>query len=738
MATWIPNLRAGLLWPARLLGMASIALLIGAQVYLAHEADASARTREHAVVESGVTNFADETARKSVSVALWDEAVAHLDNHLDADWADTNIGRYLSETEGFEASLVISADGRIVHAAEKGESVPAQALAALEDAARPLVADARRAEARRGPVAAVLKRDHAVREPIYARAFVRMNGQVFLVSAMLVQPDFGLARPKGPRAPIIVTAERIDGAFVRDMAGRFRLTGPSLRAPDARLGFGEDRVSLDDAAASPVGALYWTPPAPGAAMLGKALPATILVLLILGACAMNLSRRAARAAQGLIASEARAAHLAYHDALTGLPNRTLLGERLAMEHEQCRRTGVGFAVHCIDLDRFKEVNDTFGHAAGDELIRASAQVLAGACRMGDILARLGGDEFAIIQPRATPESAGALADRIVARLAEPFDLSAGRVFVGCSIGVSVVRDPASDPQESLRQADLALYRAKDGGRGRYAFFEPEMDSAVRMRRALQADLREALLNDELEMVYQPQVDGKGRMFGVEALVRWNHAERGPVAPAVFVPLAEENGLIDTLGMFTLRRAFEDSAAWDDVRVAVNLSAAQLRMRDFTSRLADLVTETRINPERFELEITEGLLLGDDAQTHEALRRIRAMGFRIALDDFGTGYSSLSYLQRYPIDKIKIDRSFITNLGVDSDAEAVVSAIVKLARALGLSVIAEGVETEIQRARLNAAGCTEVQGFLFGKPTSAGAITSLLTAQATHRHPATAE
>jgi EAL domain-containing protein (putative c-di-GMP-specific phosphodiesterase class I) len=209
------------------------------------------------------------------------------------------------------------------------------------------------------------------------------------------------------------------------------------------------------------------------------------------------------------------------------------------------------------------------------------------------------------------------------------------------------------------------------------------------------------------------------------LVRWTHAVRGSVAPAVFVPLAEENGLIDALGMFTLRRAFEDSSAWGDVKVAVNLSAAQLRMRDFTARLADLVAETGIDPERFELEITEGLLLGDDAQTHEALRRIRAMGFRIALDDFGTGYSSLSYLQRYPIDKIKIDRSFITNLGIDNDAEAVVSAIVKLARALGLSVIAEGVETETQRVRLTAAGCSEVQGFLFGKPAPAGAITALL-------------
>jgi diguanylate cyclase (GGDEF)-like protein len=719
------NLRAGLIWPARILAAAAVGLLIGAQIYLAHEADASARAREHAVVESGVANYADDIARKSMSVTLWDEAVANLDNRFDYAWAETNIGRYLAETEGFDAAYVIDGEGRTVYAMQDGSDAPTEALRALQAQAEPVVAKARAAEARRGPLAPILERDRAVRTPIFTRAFVRLHGEPFLVTAMLVQPDFGLARPRGPQAPIVVSARRVDAAVLQTVAQRFMLTGARLGAPDAPIAADQARVALTDAAGRPVAVVDWTPPTPGATLLRKALPATLLLVGVLGAFAWSLSIRARRAAQSLIASEARAAHLAYHDSLTGLPNRTLLGEKMAMEHEQCRRTGVGFAVHCIDLDRFKEVNDTFGHAAGDELIRAAANILAAACRRGDILARLGGDEFAIIQPRATPESAAAMADRIVARLAEPVDLTVGRVFVGCSIGVTVVRDPTSDPQESLRQADLALYRAKDGGRGRYAFFEPEMDAAVRMRRALQADLREALAMDELEMVYQPQVDGRGRVFGVEALVRWNHAVRGSVAPAVFVPLAEENGLIDALGMFTLRRAFEDSSAWGDVKVAVNLSAAQLRMRDFTARLGDLVAETGIDPERFELEITEGLLLGDDAQTHESLRRIRAMGFRIALDDFGTGYSSLSYLQRYPIDKIKIDRSFITNLGIDNDAEAVVSAIVKLARALGLSVIAEGVETEIQRVRLTAAGCSEVQGFLFGKPSPAGTITALL-------------
>jgi diguanylate cyclase (GGDEF)-like protein len=717
--------RRGLVWPARLLAVAALALLIGAQVYLAREADVSARTREHAVVANGLDNYADDIARKSVSVTLWDDAVAHLDNRFDHVWAEANIGRYLSDTEKFQAAFILGRDDRPLYAIRDGVTVASAGISDLNAAAADLVAQARAAERRRGSAAAIIARDHAIETPVFASGYRRVGGEAYLLTAMLVQPDFGKALPRTARSALVVTAERVDAAFLKVIVDRFLLEDARFQLGAPAAADGRVQLALGEDRAAPVASIAWTPPRPGTALLRHALPSTLLLVGALAALAWGLYVRARQAARNLIASEARAAHMAYHDTLTGLPNRASLAEKLAREHEQLRRTGVGFAVHCIDLDRFKDINDTFGHAAGDDLIRAVGKILLGACRRGDALARLGGDEFAIVQAAATPESAGALADRIVATLAEPIDLPVGRVFIGASVGVTMARDSDVTPDDHLRQADLALYRAKDGGRGRYAFFEPEMDAAVRMRRALQADLREALTNGDLQMVYQPQVDADGQAFGVEALVRWTHPNRGPVAPAVFVPLAEENGLIEALGMFTLRQAFADSALWPELKVAVNLSAAQLRLRDFTPKLLALVAETGIDPHRFELEITEGLLLGDDAQTHESLRRIRAMGFAIALDDFGTGYSSLSYLQRYPIDKIKIDRSFITNLGVDHEAEAVVSAIVKLARALGLSVIAEGVETETQRNRLTAAGCHDVQGYLFGKPCAAGDIAALL-------------
>ncbi len=418
--------------------------------------------------------------------------------------------------------------------------------------------------------------------------------------------------------------------------------------------------------------------------------------------------------------------MAVHDALTALPNRVLFTDRLSHALEQLRRRPGRVAVFCIDLDRFKEVNDTFGHHCGDDLLREAAKRLAGTVRTSDTLARLGGDEFAIVQAEATPVAAAALARRINMAMVAPFELSVGRLFIGCSIGVTLIDDADVDPVESLRQADLALYKAKEAGRGQYSFFEPEMDAALRLRRAVESDLREALANGGLEMNYQSQVDVDDRPVGVEALVRWSHPTRGAVSPSYFVPIAEECGLIDILGAYTLRAAFTDSLQWpSEIKVAVNISAAQLRLHTFIPTVKRLLEETGASAKRFELEITESVFLGENPKVHANLNRLRELGFTLALDDFGTGYSSLSYLRRYPVDKIKIDRSFTAALGADRDADEVVGAIIRLARALNLSVVAEGVETADQRRRLAIAGCSDVQGFLFSRPMPAAAMGRLL-------------
>jgi len=522
----------------------------------------------------------------------------------------------------------------------------------------------------------------------------------------------------------------VDTPFLADLADRFRLRDLHLQAPSDAFGAHEAHAPVRDSAGNVVAVLTWRPQTPGLDLLQQLFAPIMGAVAALLAAALFLFRRGRRLAEGLVASEARAAHLAFYDALTGLPNRTLYFDRLSHALDQLRRRpGQQIAVHCIDLDRFKEVNDTYGHHVGDELIREAALRMAALCRSADTFARLSGDEFAIVQTDATPASAAVLATRLVAAMNEPIQLGSGKMFSGCSIGVSMIEGGDVDPAEALRQADLALYRAKQNGRLQYCFFELEMDAAVKTRRALEADLREALANGDLRMAYQPQVDKNGVMTGVEALVRWTHPQRGPVAPSFFIPIAEECGLIVELGLFTLRQAFVDSRRWGDLRIAVNVSATQMRMKDFVDRVVELVEETRVDPRRFELEITEGILLGDDPATLQTLRRLRGMGFSLALDDFGTGYSSLSYLQRYPISKIKIDRAFIAHLGVDAEAEAVVGAIVKLARALRLQVIAEGVETTDQRSRLASAGCQSIQGFLFSRPVPADEIDAMMTAGA---------
>jgi diguanylate cyclase (GGDEF)-like protein len=426
------------------------------------------------------------------------------------------------------------------------------------------------------------------------------------------------------------------------------------------------------------------------------------------------------------AAEARLAHMARHDLLTGLPNRLLLAEHvravLARQHEQG-----SVAMLCVDLDRFKCVNDTLGHHAGDMLLRAVAERMQSCCREDDVVVRLGGDEFAVVQIGRQPTAASGLAQRLVGLIAEPFTLDGQVVEIGASIGVALAEDvDRAQPEELLKCADLALYRAKADGRGCFRFFEAGMDLRMRERRALELDLRAALKNGELEIYYQPQIATAHGLSGFEALLRWNHPVRGLVGPADFIPLAEEIGLIGTLGDWVLRNACRTAAAWPgELKVAVNLSPTQFRAGTLADDVADALRLSGLAPQRLELEITEALLIQDDQGVIETLQSIRRLGVRIAMDDFGTGYSSLAYLSRFPFDKIKIDQSFVRQMFDNPESLAIIRAVIGLGRSLGMAINAEGVETQEQRIRLTAEGCGELQGYLFGRPLPVASIAGLL-------------
>jgi len=431
-------------------------------------------------------------------------------------------------------------------------------------------------------------------------------------------------------------------------------------------------------------------------------------------------------------SEEQLSYLARHDALTGLPNRILLREHLETVLHRLRWGPGTAAVLCLDLDGFKIVNDSLGHPAGDELLCQVATRLREATRATDLVARLGGDEFAVVQADAEqPTIAATLAERLVEALREPFILAGQRrVEIGTSIGVMLANE-ASTADELLRSADIALYRAKAAARGTWRFFEPSMDAEMQARRVLEADLKHALADGQFELYYQPLVKaGTGALTGFEALLRWNHPERGMVSPADFVPLTEETGLIRPIGEWVLRRACADAAGWPEhVKVAVNLSPVQFARGDLLGEVERALSISGLAPGRLELEITESVLLADSEATLVTLHRLRGLGVRISMDDFGTGYSSLSYLRRFPFDKIKIDQSFVRNLDREKGSVEIVRAVVGLGKALDMKVLAEGVETEGQRAILQLEGCDELQGYLFSKPRPAQDLPAIIAGHA---------
>ncbi len=429
-------------------------------------------------------------------------------------------------------------------------------------------------------------------------------------------------------------------------------------------------------------------------------------------------------------AEEKIAFMVRHDALTHLPNRVSFRDQL---ERSLARLGGGenVAILCLDLDRFKHVNDTLGHHIGDLLLSEAANRLRSCVRESDMVARLSGDEFAVVQTGgAQPNEATAFARRVVEAIAEPFSLDGHQVVMGASIGIAIAPHDGADVDKLMKNADMALYRAKADGRATFRFFEPEMDACMQARRSLEADLRMALAANEFDLHYQAIVElTTGRIEGLEALLRWEHDVRGFVSPAEFIPIAEETGLIVPLGEWVIRQACREAAGWPgDTKVAINLSPVQLRHPNIVPTVIAALEESGLAPNRLELEITETVLLQDSEATLATLYELRSLGARISMDDFGTGYSSLSYLRKFPFDKIKIDRSFVRDMSQHEDSTAIVRAVAALGKSLGMITTAEGVETAEQLERVRSEGCTEVQGFFFGPACPPEEVRQLLAAR----------
>ncbi|PLR42913.1 bifunctional diguanylate cyclase/phosphodiesterase [Chimaeribacter arupi] len=696
--------------------------------WLSHQNDQRAQQQEADIITSSLTHSLSELAAQQRSVAAWEPVARKLaGTPTDITWLNDNVGAWLYNMFKHQQVFILSPDNRMVFASINGMGSDDPRL--LPPEIVPLLTTLR-AQSRQATLVNVtdqnLRRSRA--PSLTDVAMVEGNPVVFAANQI-----HGALLPREPTFTL-VSIRLLNDGFLSDLSQRGLIQGLHF-TPQATTRPDETSIPVYAKHTHQVGYMTWQPDRPGSRMLSYVGPAAALFgVLMIGVIAVivrSLWRSALNLNQSMIelrASEAQAQHLAFHDVLTGLPNRALLEDRLSHSLALTARNGGFTALLVLDLDRFKNVNDTLGHSAGDGLIKEVASRLSALVRKTDTVARIGGDEFVVVQTDVHDLSdVQALCQRIHTAIERPFMLAGNDTFIGVSIGVALAPADAMERSELMRKADIALYVAKYEGRGHFRYFEQSMDDSVQTRQEIATDLRNALLNNTgLQVHFQPQVDMSGQhVIGLEALLRWQHPTRGTISPDEFIPVAEENGVIIPLGEWVLRQACRASHTWPSLFIAVNVSPVQFRSSDFANRIKAIVAEEKADPAHIELEITESVLLNDDDEARQTLMALREAGFKIALDDFGTGYSSLSYLSRFPVDKIKIDRSFIRNLGVGENSGAIVESVVRLGRAMGLTVTAEGVETAGQMAALAEAGCDEMQGYLFSRAIPEDQLPALL-------------
>ncbi|WP_262271878.1 putative bifunctional diguanylate cyclase/phosphodiesterase [Microvirga yunnanensis] len=701
----------------------------------AHQSDSISVERQVRTTRHAIHSSVYELSKQQQTIAVWDQAVQELHSpSTNWQWVNDEIGVWLYQLFGHDQVYILDPHNAPVYAMTDGERASADQFLRVKSDLQTLINGVR------DPVHAEQNRQNRSRlgqassvagsgdEVDFDAHFLEVLGRPAAASAMKFMPSTAAVTQERGREFIIVSVRFLDSDFLKELSERNLIDGARLSQLDTAMS-SEKALPLTSDLGRPIGYFIWTPELPGTKILWVLGPIAGLVLATVVMMMALLVRWLRRSMLELRASEAHAQHLASHDVLTGLPNRSLFDERLDQALVRTRR-GDKLALLTLDLDRFKQVNDMLGHVAGDILLREFAGRLSRLIRPTDTVARLGGDEFALVQTGIQDRhDVEALCARILEAVRQPFDLLGRQAVVGVSIGVVLAPEAGTDRAELLRKADIALYHAKDEGRDCHRYFTNSMDESVKRRALIEEELRTALGSGEgLKVFYQPQVARTGGpMIGLEALIRWEHPTRGLITPDQFIPVAEETGLIVPLGEWVLRQACATSHRWPDLFVAVNLSPVQFRSGGFAQRVIEIVRECGADPRRIELEVTEGTLLDNDEFTRGALDLLRSAGFRIALDDFGTGYSSLSYLRQYEVDKIKIDRSFIQHLGhaADEDSAAIITAIVTLGHTLGLTVAAEGIETEDQKLALAAMGCDELQGYLFSRALPEEEVAGLL-------------
>jgi diguanylate cyclase (GGDEF)-like protein len=707
----------------------AILCIIVAALTSAQRADDVALERERQLLSRAVVNHGEWSLLRLKSAVQSNASVRAEDINQSAAVAQPRLRAWLGALRDHDLVLVIDASDEIAYS-QPGQHLSAELAGAATARAHSIV------EFMRGRAAllpdgvmrllggAPSMRHGGVAETVF---LLNIHDRLSLVTAMPLG-DTGTAP-----SPLILTVRTIDRSVLANISDRLQLA--NLRMIDHRADpAGDNAYAFTDGRNQPIARIAWLPQKPGAAILASVVPFIGIALAGFALLAGLVMRYMRTTAATIVAGENRLRYLALHDPLCGLPNRNFFSERLETVMAEVKRGGAPAAVFYIDLDHFKDVNDTLGHPIGDELIRNVTLRLSHIMRGDDLVARLGGDEFAVITAASSDHAAlHEIASRMIETLCAPYSISGHTIVIGASIGIAVIDQRVGGSADIMRYADMALYRAKNEGRNRACIYDSVMDADLSQRKLVEQELRETIENDGLKVFYQPIFNASGdKVVGVEALARWPHPSRGLIPPSEFIPIAEHSGLIIELGAKVLRRACLDGMAWPGITVSVNVSPLQFRRLDFVSMVERILAETGFDPKRLELELTETTLLGNVESAEAAMRRLKALGVQLALDDFGTGYSSLLYLRRFPFDKLKIDRSFVLSIEKAADAAAIVHAVVSLGRGLGMKVTAEGVETAEQHLFLRAAGVHYMQGFRFGRPTEFANIAKRLATPGVYR------
>lgn len=710
-------------------------LLIVVIAYTGWMSNASEVAAEEARVENALNRSIAAVLDQQKSIAWWDDAVINIEHKLDLDWVDANFGYFFTESYGHDEIYILDGQDRPVYSFLNGERAEPSAFFGHEPKLRGVVKGLREGSAgglraRPDDFAASQENYNTLKGVLESARWkgniLLIGGKPAIVTAITIVPNVDTTLLKGTPY-LLISVVQVDDTLVSEV-------GRSLLLPDLKMSLAISKV--DGIVSKPfvaddgqfAGYLTWTTKRPGHVLLTVILPLVIVGVLGAGILSSVMLRRLATASAELAEREAAATFRAKHDALSGLPNRHFfaLQTDAALKERNANGKQLPVLVGYLDVDRFKDINDTLGHHTGDELIKRVANRLKDCLAPGDFLARFGGDEFAVLRRLSGNDNVEPLEKTVEAAFRRPFTVEGQDLRVTASLGLAQSPDHGMVTDALMQNADIALYEAKKRGRDQSLFFSDEMAGQLQQRRQIELELRRSLQAGELELHYQPVISCEtNRITGVEALLRWFHPREGMIPPAVFIPIAEEAGLMPELGEWVLRTAMERAASWPDLEVAINLSPAQFHHVDLEGLLKSILEETGVDPKRITLEITEGLLLDRSNKTRSTLQEIRNLGFRIALDDFGTGFSSLRYLIDFRFDKLKIDRSFVSGMSRVGVAKTIVEAVIDLGRALDMDVIAEGVENEAEAVMMRFLGCRSMQGYFFSKPVPATDIDKLL-------------